>query len=183
MKEAWVGKYLEQPFRVIVNGVTGRIVHAEGAPIWAKGLRIRQFKREIWGSTNGKVEREIEDEVADVPPETGYSVEDVVPDEGRVVEIPQEAEASREKKPRTKQPSRDVLIHPGMNLKKALRAARRLGCMVHTVRRSGEVRVAHPAVKKRINANNRKKDAPRSLTAFLTQLQEFARRRHNARRT
>jgi hypothetical protein len=62
-------------------------------------------------------------------------------------------------------------VSAGTSLKDALKLARSLGCRVHTVRKSGEIRVAHPNINRRINANNRKKDAPKKLITFLNQLQ------------
>jgi len=60
-----------------------------------------------------------------------------------------------------------------MSLRKALKLARKLGCTVHTVDRSGEIRISHAKMGRRINANNRKKDAPRALVSFLIRLQNL----------
>ncbi len=166
MQETWVGKYAGTAFSVVVNTVTGRVVTEEGAPKWAKGLSIRNFKRAIWRGF-GDVERE-EDERDDLPEEArpAYGVGG---DEGTISEDLPEMGESREKSSRSKR--QIVPVTPGMNLKNALQAARKLGCTVRTVRRSGEVRVSHASCHRRVNLNRRKKSAPRSLTTFLIQLQ------------
>lgn len=191
MKEVWIGHYVNRPFRVTVN--MGRIVGVEGDLSWAKGLRIRHFKRTIW-KNHGHVEREAEEEkCTEVSPQVGETREEIEcigPSQEEIEAAP--GEISRmvdglqldDSVPELQQPDRPETavstmrrrcrgteIFPGMNLKKALRAARRMGCTVYNVRRSGEVRILHPTTKKRINANRRKKDASRALTTFLTQLQ------------
>lgn len=167
MKETWVGTYRDCPFRVIVNPVTGRIVEERGAPVWAKGLRIRQFKREVWKG-DGNVEREIESKVDDLLTDP-RGPEGIAPDEDAVVSVLPDVATTKTDRPK-RQTSLRIRITAGMNLKEALRAARRLGCVVHTVRRSGEIRVFHTSAKGRVNANNRKKGAPRSLTTYLAKL-------------
>lgn len=191
MREVWYGIYDDRAFRVIVK--FGKIVDVEGDLAWAKGLRIRHFKRTVW-KAYGDVEREADEErCIEVSPQVGETCKESggegqheeTPDPGTgedaqlvdgTREPDQMPELRQHTRPETTVSSvrrrrRRAEIFPGMNLKKALRAARRMGCTVHNVRRSGEVRVFHPTVKKRINANRRKKDAPRALTTFLMQLQ------------
>ena len=189
MKEVWYGIYGDREFRVTVK--FGKIVGVEGDLAWAKGLRIRHFKRTVWKAC-GDVERE-EERCIEVSPQDGEAEEEIEcigPNQEEIEAAP--GEISRvvdglqldDPVPELQQPTRpettvssvrrrrrETEVFPGMNLKKALRAARRMGCTVHNVRRSGEVRVFHPNTKKRINANRRKKDASRALTTFLIQLQ------------
>lgn len=189
MKEVWYGIYGDRAFRVTVK--FGKIVEVEGDLAWAKGLRIRHFKRTVWKAC-GDVERE-EERCIEVSPQDGETEEEIEcigPNQEEIEAAP--GEISRvvdslqldDPVPELRQPARpettvssvrrrcrETEVFPGMNLKKALRAARRMGCTVHNVRRSGEVRVFHPNTKKRINANRRKKDASRALTTFLIQLQ------------
>jgi len=53
-----------------------------------------------------------------------------------------------------------------------LREAERLGCVVTIRRRTGEVRVQHPDLPDRVNANSRRKDGSRVLIKMLRHLQE-----------
>jgi len=55
------------------------------------------------------------------------------------------------------------------NLREALELAEQLGCTVGPVRRTGEIRVSHPAIRKAVRLNGRRKDAPRSLVTLLRQ--------------
>jgi hypothetical protein len=55
----------------------------------------------------------------------------------------------------------------GMDLRKALRAARKAGCLVVKIKATGEVRVSHPKVRITVRVNGRRKDAPRALTNFI----------------
>jgi len=58
----------------------------------------------------------------------------------------------------------------GMNLRDAIREARRLGCSVERISGTGEIRVFHPEFPKPIRLNSRRKDSPRDLTAKLRRL-------------
>ena len=167
MKEIWVGTHFNGPFRVTVDTVTGKIVNVEGRIPWAKGCRIRQFKRTIWRGYG-----DVSLEEPDAPVETVAKPE-APPDEKSIEDLPQAVETC-EKVPedRLSRQRREILITSGMNLRDALQAAEKLGCYVRTVRRKGEVRISHPRMGKRINANRRKKNASRVLTTFLSQLQD-----------
>ena len=57
----------------------------------------------------------------------------------------------------------------GIDLAHALRLARRLGCHVSPVHRTGEMVVIHGAT--RIRVNGRRKDCPRPLVILLRKLQ------------
>ena len=56
------------------------------------------------------------------------------------------------------------------NRRDLLREAERLGCLVETVERKGEVRVTGP-YGTRVNLNNRRKDGTRALITMLRALQ------------
>jgi len=56
MKEVWVGQYAYRPFRVTVD--RGKIIEVEGDLKWAKGMRLRHFKRTVWKHCTGEVRRE-----------------------------------------------------------------------------------------------------------------------------
>jgi hypothetical protein len=57
--------------------------------------------------------------------------------------------------------------YTGVNLREALDDARRLGCTVSPIDRTGELSVSHPAWRHHIRLNGRKKSAPRILTVRL----------------
>lgn len=59
-----------------------------------------------------------------------------------------------------------------MSLLDVLRLLRQLGATVAPVRRTGEVRVSHPAVIKSVRVNARRKEPSRALTVFLKRVQE-----------
>ena len=61
-------------------------------------------------------------------------------------------------------------VYEGMSLRDALAVAREIGCTVSHPRRTGEVRIEKDG--KRLNVNNRKKDAPRVLVWMLRDLME-----------
>lgn len=63
-----------------------------------------------------------------------------------------------------------IRIRRGMNLREALKAASDMGCAVNGVHGTGEVRITHPMMERKIVCNNRRKDAPRELTTRLAQL-------------
>ena len=186
MRETWVGTCMWGPFRVFVK--MGRIVGGEGMPPWAKGLRIRQFKREIWKGTQGHVEQEIdeiESKGVDLPDRAEDSVGGAGPSEGAggayqesLHEGGSEDNDSQAPPPdpkpgKTRETGRQ-LVTMGTSLKDALKIARGLGCHVRPVRRKGEVRISHPLKKKkRINANARKKDAPKNFISYLNQLSDL----------
>lgn len=63
--------------------------------------------------------------------------------------------------------------HRGMNLRDAVRLAKKLGCGVEKTRRNGgEWMFRHPAVDCPLKVNARRKDAPRSLIVFLKRVME-----------
>jgi len=68
--------------------------------------------------------------------------------------------------------SDDSVVFSGMNQRAALRIARKLGATVRCVRRTGEIRVSHPALPDTVKFPNssRRKDSPRSLTQWLRRL-------------
>jgi hypothetical protein len=68
-----------------------------------------------------------------------------------------------------------MVIHHGVNLLLALRFARRRGCVVKPIRRTGELLVAHPLLPgRRVRVSSHRKSAPRSLTRFLMGLPRSA---------
>jgi hypothetical protein len=62
------------------------------------------------------------------------------------------------------------MIHAGMNLREALDDARRMGCEVSRVYRTGELLVTHPSWPRRVRVNSRRLDAPRHLIGLLLRL-------------
>jgi hypothetical protein len=66
--------------------------------------------------------------------------------------------------------------HSGTNLREALDAARRAGCTIDVVARTGELTISHPAWPRRVRINRRRRDAPRSLTGLLMRLARDAER-------
>lgn len=62
-------------------------------------------------------------------------------------------------------------LHDGLNLRESLAHARRLGATVTHPRRTGEVRLQHPAMAKPVLANGRRKDSPRKVVAWLRKLE------------
>lgn len=58
------------------------------------------------------------------------------------------------------------VVH-GMNRADLDRCLRSLGGQVKFLRRTGDVQYSHPTLQERPRANGRRKDAPRSLTAFV----------------
>lgn len=58
----------------------------------------------------------------------------------------------------------------GMNLRNALFHLRSLGCLITYVNGTGEIRVSHPSMPRRITINGRRKDSERRLTCFLMAL-------------
>lgn len=60
-----------------------------------------------------------------------------------------------------------------MNLHEVLAEFRRLGGEVTDVRRTGEVRMWHPALRKPVTTNARRKDAPRNAERALRLLQRL----------
>jgi hypothetical protein len=65
-----------------------------------------------------------------------------------------------------------VLI--GANLLDCENVAKRLGCNVEPVNRTGEIRFTHPNVQKSMRIDGRRKDAPRALTAWLNRISQHA---------
>jgi hypothetical protein len=191
MREVWIGHYVNRPFRVTVK--FGKIVRVEGELPWAKGMRIRHFKRTIW-KNHSYVERERipEDtgrtiEVSPQVGETEKEVECIGPNQEEIEQAPGEilrvvdglriCDPVPKVQPHTRLKAALPKVRPrrvipsGMNRRNALQYARQMGCKVHHVNRTGEVRITHPSMAKSVLINNRRKDAPRALTTFLTQLQ------------
>jgi len=194
--EVWTGNYAGRLFRITVK--FGKIVEVEGDLSWAKGMRIRHFKRTVWkyGGPNS-VEREPDEirtiEVQQPMGEAGEETQDTsqrVSEGERTVgegpggckmssspcsmpEVQEAQQGNAQHLPLVRLLRRGrINITPAMSLRTALKAARHLGCFVYIANRTGEVRIAHPTMSRRINANCRRKDAPRKLTTFLTQLQD-----------
>lgn len=61
-------------------------------------------------------------------------------------------------------------VYLGMALRDALRLAERLGCRVVDVRGTGEIRVSHGSMARRVRLNARRRDAPRRLVDYLRHL-------------
>jgi hypothetical protein len=61
----------------------------------------------------------------------------------------------------------------GIDTRKAIRIAIELGCCVEHVRRTGEQRVSHPGIARRVRINARRRDAGRQLTTFLHHVREL----------
>ena len=61
----------------------------------------------------------------------------------------------------------------GANLRHTLREAESMGCRVATIRRTGELRISHPAIDRTVKLNGRRKDTPRALTCFLRRIAEL----------
>lgn len=63
-------------------------------------------------------------------------------------------------------------ITPGMNCRKALKIAKKLGVTIVPVRRHGELKLKHPALNRMmvISTPGHRKDSPRALTTWLKQL-------------
>jgi hypothetical protein len=68
-----------------------------------------------------------------------------------------------------------VAFFGGMNLNKAIRAAADLGCAIHCVRRTGEIRVAHRLVEATCRVNRRRNSAPWHLLVYLRRVVEARR--------
>lgn len=66
--------------------------------------------------------------------------------------------------------SSNIGILGGCNLRNALDAARGMGCSVEPIHRTGELMVRHPSQKTCVRLNGRRKDAPRSVIAFLRRI-------------
>lgn len=62
----------------------------------------------------------------------------------------------------------------GKNLTELIRQAPQLGISVHPVRRTGELRFTHPLILSRPRVNGRRKDSPRVLTQFFSQVEQLA---------
>lgn len=60
-----------------------------------------------------------------------------------------------------------MLLHHGMNRADLDRLLRSLGGQILRVPGTDDIRYSHPAMPERPRANARRKDAPRSLTAFV----------------
>ena len=61
-------------------------------------------------------------------------------------------------------------IYSGMDLVKALRIAKDIGCQVVPVRRTGEIRVSHADALRSCLVNARRKDCSRRLVVFLRRI-------------
>jgi len=78
----------------------------------------------------------------------------------------------KKKKKKKTNNSLDARVYAGMNSREALRIARELGCKIHPVRRTGEVRVSHQKLKRsrKLSDPSRRKDATRPFTTWLKRL-------------
>lgn len=65
-------------------------------------------------------------------------------------------------------------ISPGLDLKKSLKLAERLGCKVAWPNRTGEVTVRHDGLGQGVRVNSRRKDSPRCLTNLLNDVLSLA---------
>jgi hypothetical protein len=63
----------------------------------------------------------------------------------------------------------------GLNLAKLVALARRLGCEVRPLRRTGEIQFSHPSQPHRPRVNGRRKDAARHASAFVERVYLFLR--------
>jgi hypothetical protein len=63
-----------------------------------------------------------------------------------------------------------VPIPTGIDLRKAFAIAAGLGCQVHCIRCTGEMRVSHPKMPKPCKVNARRKDCPRQLIVWMRYL-------------
>jgi len=59
-------------------------------------------------------------------------------------------------------------VFTGMSLRKAIEFAYRIGCSVRHPNRTGELIIGHHLAVKSVRINARRKDAPRSLTSFIS---------------
>lgn len=59
----------------------------------------------------------------------------------------------------------------GGDLRHELRRALDLGCTVEPVHKSGDYRVSHPAQSRSLTISGHRRDAPRSLTTYLNQVE------------
>ena len=64
----------------------------------------------------------------------------------------------------------DCSLATGLNLLKAIKAARHEGATLEYVRKSGEYRFRHPLMPKPCRVDGHRKDAPRHLSVWLRQL-------------
>lgn len=63
----------------------------------------------------------------------------------------------------------------GCDLRDALAAAASVGCLIRRIRGTGELLVRHPSQLSAVRLNSRRKDAPRSIVAFIRRVQRAAR--------
>lgn len=59
------------------------------------------------------------------------------------------------------------MIQHGMNLLRAKQLARKLGCEIAVVNRTGDIRFRHRLMVKPVLVNNRRRDASRALIVWL----------------
>ncbi len=64
------------------------------------------------------------------------------------------------------------MIAQGIDMKRAFRLARQMGCEVEMLRQSGEARISHPRISKPCVVNRRRKDASKDLVVWLRRLVE-----------
>jgi len=65
-----------------------------------------------------------------------------------------------------------IVIHTGCDTRQALAAARRLGCSVTVRPGTGDYVIRHPTIARSMRVSVSRKDAPRSLTVFLSRLED-----------
>jgi hypothetical protein len=58
-----------------------------------------------------------------------------------------------------------------MNRDKAKQIARKLGCQIYPIDRTGELRFDHPVAARPCRVDGRRKDAPRHLVVWLRNVQ------------
>jgi hypothetical protein len=58
-------------------------------------------------------------------------------------------------------------IQPGLSMRRAIALVQELGGRVEWLNGTGEVIFEHPAYRRRVRANSRKKDAPRAVLPLL----------------
>lgn len=62
------------------------------------------------------------------------------------------------------------MLVSGLNLRKAMEKARRLGAIIESVPGTGEYRFRHPMMNRPCRVDGRRKDAPRHLCVWLRHL-------------
>ncbi len=66
---------------------------------------------------------------------------------------------------------KNVDLVSGINLDKAIQAAREFGSQIHPIYRTGELRFEHPLAVRPCRVDARRKDSPRHLVVWLRRVQ------------